>query len=414
MTKQKLRIGLFGYGCVGSGLYEVLKRTPNFNAEIVKICVKDKTKPRNIPAHNFTYDKNEILNDETINVVVELIDNADDAYEIVTTALREGKAVVTANKKLLSEHFTELYLLQQQYNTPLLYEASVGGAIPIIRTLEEYYDNDTLSSIEGILNGTTNFILTKTANEGKGYEEVLKEAQLLGFAESNPTLDVQAFDPKFKLTILLAHAFGLIVKPEEILNYGIHHLTERDVQYANEKGYKLKLVAQATKENNKVKALIIPKFVSPDNAFYNVNNEFNAVQISAAFSDKQLMKGKGAGSYPTAAAVLSDISALSYDYRYSYKKIEQLNNLELDNSALLNVYLRYTNIDIFEILHFETVEEEFMSKDYNYIIGKVSIKDLLAAELNNLKGIFIAEVEEPVLKIAGIEFGVLNLATQKV
>jgi homoserine dehydrogenase len=214
MTKQKLRIGLFGYGCVGSGLYEVLKRTPNFNAEIVKICVKDKTKPRNIPAHNFTYDKNEILNDETINVVVELIDNADDAYEIVTTALREGKAVVTANKKLLSEHFTELYLLQQQYNTPLLYEASVGGAIPIIRTLEEYYDNDTLSSIEGILNGTTNFILTKTANEGKGYEEVLKEAQLLGFAESNPTLDVQAFDPKFKLTILLAHAFGLIVKPE--------------------------------------------------------------------------------------------------------------------------------------------------------------------------------------------------------
>jgi homoserine dehydrogenase len=413
MTKQKLRIGLFGYGCVGSGLYEVLKRTPNFNAEIVKICVKDKTKPRNIPAHNFTYDKNEILNDETINVVVELIDNADDAYEIVTTALREGKAVVTANKKLLSEHFTELYLLQQQYNTPLLYEASVGGAIPIIRTLEEYYDNDTLSSIEGILNGTTNFILTKTANEGKGYEEVLKEAQLLGFAESNPTLDVQAFDPKFKLTILLAHAFGLIVKPEAILNYGIHHLTERDVQYANEKGYKLKLVAQATKENNKVKAFILPKFVTADNAFYNVNNEFNAVQISAAFSDKQLMKGKGAGSYPTAAAVLSDISALSYDYRYSYKKIEQLNNLELDNSALLNVYLRYTNIDIFETLHFETVEEEFMSKDYNYIIGKVSIKDLLAAELNNLKGIFIAEVEEPVLKIAGIELGVLNLATQK-
>jgi homoserine dehydrogenase len=144
-----------------------------------------------------------------------------------------------------------------------------------------------------------------------------------------------------------------------------------------------------------------------------VNNEYNAVQISAAFSDKQLMKGKGAGSYPTAAAVLSDISALSYDYRYSYKKIEQLNNLELDNSALLNVYLRYTNIDIFETLHFETVEEEFMSKDYNYIIGKVSIKDLLAAELNNLKGIFIAEVEEPVLKIAGIELGVLNLATQK-
>src|SRR6478735_4262788 len=241
----KLNIGLFGYGCVGSGLYEVLKQTPGLNAEITKICVKHPEKKRNLPSYHFTYDKNELLNDPAINVIVELIDNADDAYEIVTTALRKGKAVVTANKKLLAEHFAELYLLQQEYGTPLLYEASVGGSIPIIRTLEEYYDNDTLSSIEGILNGTTNYILTKTGNEGKGYEEVLKEAQQLGFAESNPKLDVQAFDPKFKLTILLAHAFGLVVKPEEILNYGIHHLTERDVQYANEKGYKLKLVAQA-------------------------------------------------------------------------------------------------------------------------------------------------------------------------
>lgn len=392
----KLKIGLFGYGCVGSGLYDVLKQTPNFKAEIVKICVKDKTKQRNLPSAYFTYDKNELLNDDSINVIVELIDDADEAYTIVSTALQKGKAVVTANKKLLAEHFTELYLLQQQYNTPLLYEASVGGAIPIIRTLEEYYDNDTLSSIEGILNGTTNFILTKTGNEGKGYEEVLKEAQELGFAESNPKLDVQAFDPKFKLTILLAHAFGLIVKPEEILNYGIHHLTERDVQYANEKGYKLKLVAQATKENNKVKALIIPKFVPADNAFFNVNNEFNAVQISAAFSDKQLMKGKGAGGYPTAAAVLSDISALGYDYRYSYKKIAQTNELELDNDALINIYLRYTDSDIFDLLHFETVEEEFISKEYKYIIGKVSLKDLLAANLNDSNGIFIAEVEEPI------------------
>ncbi len=414
MTKQKLKIGLFGYGCVGSGLYEVLKRTPNFNAEIVKICVKDKTKQRNIPAHHFTFDKNELLNDENINVIVELIDDADDAHDIVTTALQKGKAVVTANKKLLAEHFTELYLLQQQYNTPLLYEASVGGAIPIIRTLEEYYDNDTLSSIEGILNGTTNFILTKTSNEGKGYEEVLKEAQQLGFAESNPTLDVQAFDPKFKLIILLAHAFGLIVKPEAILNYGIHHLTERDVQYANEKGYKLKLVAQASKENDKVKAFIIPKFVPTDNAFYHVNNEFNAVQISAAFSDKQLMKGKGAGGYPTAAAVLSDISALSYDYKYSYKKIAQPNELELDNNALINIYLRYTNNEIFETLHFETVEEEFVSKEYKYIIGKVSIKDLLEIKLNELAGIFVAEIEEPVLNVGKIEFEALNLEAQKV
>ncbi|MES2780878.1 MAG: homoserine dehydrogenase [Bacteroidota bacterium] len=397
MTKQKLRIGLFGYGCVGSGLYDVLKRTPNFNAEIVKICVKDKHKPRNIPAHHFTFDKDELLNDESINVIVELIDNADDAFDIVTRALQQKKAVVTANKKLLAEHFTELYLLQQQHNTPLLYEASVGGAIPIIRTLEEYYDNDTLSSIEGILNGTTNFILTKTASEGKGYTEVLQEAQALGFAESDPTLDVQAFDPKYKLTILLAHAFGLIVKPEEILNYGIHHLTERDVQYANEKGYKLKLVAQASKEGSKIKAFIIPKFVQSEDAFYTVNNEFNAIQIEAAFSDKQLLKGKGAGSYPTAAAVLSDISALSYDYRYGYRKIEQHNLVSLNNDVLLNIYLRYTDNDIFDVLNFETVEEEFVSREYKYIIGKISLQQLLNADLNNRNDIFIAEAPEPIV-----------------
>lgn len=394
MTKQKLRIGLFGYGCVGSGLYEVLKRTPNFNAEIVKICVKDKQKARNIPAHHFTYDKDELLNDESINVIVELIDNADDAFEIVTWALRKKKAVVTANKKMLASHFTELYLLQQQYDTPLLYEASVGGAIPIIRTLEEYYDNDTLSSIEGILNGTTNFILTQTANEGKGYEDVLQEAQALGFAESDPTLDVQAFDPKYKLTILLAHAFGLIVKPDEILNYGIHQLTERDVQYATEKGFKLKLIAQATKEGSYIKAFIIPKFVQADHAFYTVNNEFNAIQIEAAFSDKQLLKGKGAGSYPTAAAVLSDISALSYDYRYGYRKIDQQQSVSLNNNVLLNIYLRYTDSDIFDVLHFETVEEEFVSKEYKYVIGKVSLQELLNADLNNRNDIFIAEMPD--------------------
>jgi homoserine dehydrogenase len=397
MTKQKLRIGLFGYGCVGSGLYEVLKRTPDFNAEIVKICVKDKQKQRNIPAHHFTYDKNELLEDESINVIVELIDNAEEAFDIVKQALRQKKAVVTANKKLLAEHFTELYLLQQQYDTPILYEAAVGGAIPIIRTLEEYYDNDTLSSIEGILNGTTNFILTKTAAEGKGYKEVLQEAKQLGFAESDPTLDVQAFDPKYKLTLLVAHAFGLIVKPEEILNYGIHHLTQRDVQYGIEKGYKLKLVAHASKEDPGIKAFILPKFIKQDEAFYSVNNEFNAIQIEAAFSDKQLLKGKGAGSYPTAAAVLSDISALRYDYRYGYRKLEQHQHVSLNNDVLLTVYLRYQDSDIFDVLQFETVEEEFVSREYKYIIGSVSLQQILAADLNNRNDIFLAEIPEPLL-----------------
>jgi len=394
MTKPTLNIGLFGYGCVGSGLYEVLKRTPGLNAEIAKICVKHPEKTRNLPSHYFTYDKDELLNDQTIDVIVELIDNAEDAYEIVTTALRKGKAVVTANKKLLAEHFTELYLLQQEYGKPLLYEASVGGSIPIIRTLEEYYDNDTLSSIEGILNGTTNYILTQTSETGKGYNEVLQQAQQLGFAETDPKLDVQAYDPKYKLTILLAHAFGLTVKPEEILNYGIHHLNERDLKYAEEKGLKLKLVAHAHKIGNTVQAYTLPRFVKSDDAFFHVQNEFNAVQVSAAFSDKQLLKGKGAGSYPTAAAVLSDISALAYDYKYGYKKL-QGNTPTLRNDVLLQVYLRYQNNSIFELIRFKTIDEEFVSSQYKYVIGKVLLSDLLEANLNEREGIFLAEVPEP-------------------
>lgn len=400
MTKQ-LTIGLFGYGCVGSGLYEVLQRTPDFNAEIRKICVKNKNKERNLPSAYFTYDKNDLLDDETINVIVELIDDAEEAFNIVSAALKKGKAVVTANKKMLAQHFEELYQLQQTHQVPLLYEASVGGSIPIIRSLEEYYDNDTLSNIEGVLNGTTNYILTKTFQENKSYEEVLLEAQQLGFAESDPTLDVQAFDPKFKLAILLAHTFGIVTPPEAILNYGIHNLGVYDTRFAREKGYAIKLIAEAAKVNNTVKAYVLPRFIKQDNAFYHVNNEFNAVQVTAAFSDTQLLKGKGAGSFPTAAAVLSDLSALRYNYSYGYKKIKQDEGLILNQEALVRIYLRYHDEAIFDLLDFQSIEEELVSKTYKYIIGTISIQQLLEANLNEIKNVFVAEIGVPAKDTVG-------------
>ncbi|MES2622549.1 MAG: homoserine dehydrogenase [Bacteroidota bacterium] len=235
---KKLRLGVFGFGVVGQGLYDVLHKTKGINAEVVKICVKHKDKQRPIPANYFTYDKNDILNDDSLDVVVELIDNADEAFDIVVAALKKGKAVVSANKKMIAEHLREFYDLQQQHNVSLLYEAAVCGGIPIIRNLEEYYDNDLLESLEGICNGTTNYILTKTSDEGLTYEEALKQAQDLGFAESNPTLDVKGYDAKFKLTILVNHTFGLFVKPEDIFNFGIQNLSVADSTYAKEKAYK--------------------------------------------------------------------------------------------------------------------------------------------------------------------------------
>ena len=390
---KKLRVGLFGFGVVGQGLYEVLHKTKGINAEVIKICVKHKNKTRPIDGHYFTFDKQEILNDASLDVVVELIDNADEAFAIVSEALKKGKAVVSANKKMIAEHLEELYELQNKYNAPFLYEASVCGSIPVIRNLEEYYDNDLLDSLEGICNGTTNYILTKTSEDGLSYDEALKQAQQLGFAESNPTLDVKAFDPKFKLLILLNHTFGLFVKPDDIFNFGIQNLSVADSTYAREKGYKIKLIAHTYRTVDKVVAYVIPKFIQPHNLFFDVRNEFNAVQLGAAFSDKQFFLGKGAGSFPTGSAVLSDIAALSYNYRYEYKKVKQNGRLPFSNDHDLKLYIRYTNEAILDELLVHDITERFWSPDTKYVIGKVKLQQLIDAKLNDRVDVFIAKAE---------------------
>ncbi len=390
---KKLRVGLFGFGVVGQGLYDVLHKTKGINAEVVKICVKHKDKPRPIPASNFTFDKNDILEDDSLDAVIELIDNANEAFAIVSTALKKGKAVVSANKKMIAEHLEELYQLQQKHNAPFLYEASACGSIPIIRNLEEYYDNDLLDSLEGICNGTTNYILTKTSEEGLTYDAALKKAQELGFAESNPTLDVKAFDPKFKLIILLNHTFGLFVKPEEVFNFGIQNLSPADSTYAKEKRFKIKLIAHTYRTNNKVVAYVIPKFIRPHDLFYDVRNEFNAVQLGAAFSDKQFFLGKGAGSHPTGSAVLSDIAALSYNYRYEYKKVKQNGNVPFSNDHDITLYIRYVNEAVLDELEVHDITQRFWSPDTKYVIGKVNLLKLIAAKLNDRVDVFVAKVE---------------------
>jgi len=390
---KKLRIGMFGYGVVGHGLYDVLHKTKGLNAEIVRIAVKHPDKKRDLPAELFTFDKNDILKDDSLDVVVELIDNADEAFDIVSTALKKGKAVVSANKKLIAEHLQELYDLQKKHDVPFLYEGSVCGSIPIIRNLEEYYDNDLLDSLEGICNGTTNYILTKTSEENLSYDDALKGAQQLGFAESNPTLDVKGFDAKFKLTILTLHTFGLIVKPDNIFNFGIQNLSVADSTYAKEKGFKIKLIAHTYRTDDKVVSYVIPKFIKPDDLFYNVRNEFNAVQLGAAFSDKQFFLGKGAGSYPTGSAVLSDIAALNHNYRYEYKKVKQSDTVPFSNDHYLNLYIRYSNENVLEELDVRDISQRFTSNDTKYVIGKVKLSKLIDAKLNDRVDVFVAKID---------------------
>ncbi|HLA54816.1 MAG TPA: homoserine dehydrogenase [Flavobacterium sp.] len=378
MSNKKLNIGLFGFGCVGFGLYEVLQQTPGLKANIKNICVKDHNKKRPIGAENFTFDRNDIFNDPEINVIVELIDDADAAFEIVSTALKSGKAVVSANKKMIAEHFTELLELQQKYNMPLLYEAACCASMPIIRNLEEYYDNDLLESIEGIVNGSTNYILTKTFKDNLSYEDALKEAQEKGFAESNPILDTGGFDAKYKLLILLAHSFGYVAKPEDLFNIGINHIGKLELKYAREKGLKIKLVAQAFKNlNGDISAFVLPKFIGNENRLFNVDDVFNGVITKTSFADEQFFVGKGAGTHPTASAVLSDISALGYDYKYEYKKINQEQDVVFSNDVNLKVFLRHEVENALELKEqFIDIDESYLNHESGYITGTISLENL--------------------------------------
>ena len=389
---KKLKIGLFGFGVVGQGLHDII-RGQNLNLEIVKIAIKNPEKKRSLDAHLFTTSHEEILTNPEINTIVELIDDADAAFKIVKTALSKGKNVVSANKKMIAIHLEELVELQQEHGTSLLYEGAVCGSIPIIRNLEEYYDNELLHGISGIFNGSSNYILSKIFNEGLAYGTALKQAQDLGFAETDPILDVGGYDPKYKLTIATAHAYGLFINPDKILNIGIQNISDADIQYAREKNFKIKLVPTARKISTKqVVTYVLPKFVKADDFLYNVENEYNGVTVQAAFADKQFFFGKGAGGHPTGAAVLSDIAALRYDYRYEYKKYHQQNGLVHTDKVSIEVYLRYVHEYTVEKLQVENISERFSRNDYKYVIGSISLKNLIAnKELLLNKDVFIAQ-----------------------
>ncbi len=390
---NKLTLGIFGFGVVGQGLHDIIK-TKNLNFTIKRFVIKHPEKKRTLPAELFTTDANAILDDPEIDTVVELIDDADAAFDIVSKALRSGKNVVSANKKMIATHLKELVDIQHQYGTSLLYEGAVCGSIPIIRNLEEYYDNELLHSVTGIFNGSSNYILSKIFNENLKYAVALKQAQDLGFAETDPTLDVGGFDPKFKLAIVASHAYGLYISPDEILNIGIDRLTASDIQFAKEKNFKIKLVPTAREINDKAVILyVLPKLVAADNILYNVENEYNGVLVKAAFADEQFFYGKGAGGHPTGSAVLSDIAALRYGYKYEYKKHIDAGELTYSTDWEINVYLRYDEEKLIEKLDFSTITERYYAQDFKYVIGTINLSNILKhREALNRDEVFIAEI----------------------
>ena len=375
MGRKHLNIGIFGFGCVGQGLYETLTRSGSVPATIKKICIKDADKERTLPGHYFTTDPSEILNDPEIDVVLELIDDAEAAYQIVVRALVAGKAVVSANKKLLATHFEELQELQRETGSAFLYEGACCASIPIIRNLEEYYDNDLVQGISGIFNGSSNYILSRIFSEGWDYATALEAAQELGFAETDPTLDVEGYDPAYKLSILCAHAFGSRISAEQILRRGITGISGQEIRFAREKGWGLKLVARAERVGEELFASVLPTFVPASDPLFTVDNEYNAVLLEGAFSDIQFFKGKGAGSLPTGSAVLSDLSALGYGYRYEYRKGKG-RPLVRPARRSLRIYLRFQDPEAITAINFDEIEESYRSLDHCYVTGTVNSSEL--------------------------------------
>lgn len=380
MDNKQINIGLFGFGTVGKGLYDVLKKIQPENVSIVKVCV------RNVAKHSaeaqeleFTSNADDIFTDTRINFIVELIDDAEAAYGIVKRALQAKIPVVSGNKKMLARHIQEMIQLQRDNDTALLYDASACGSIPVIRNLEEYYDNDLLISVKGILNGSSNFILSKIFNEGMNYAEALKLAQDLGFAESDPTLDIGGWDSLFKLIIITIHAFGVYVEPEQIFTFGIGNMNEHDIQFAHEKRRRVKLVGWAEKvDEDKLVLSVMPHLLSKQKYIYSVEDEFNGVVIKGLFYYKQFMFGQGAGGFPTGSAVLSDITAQLYDYRYQYKKLQSQHQLHFTNDYKVRIYYRYDSPATLNLLEFSTIHESYYSDTYKYVVGDIELSQLQA------------------------------------
>ena len=389
--KKRMNIGLFGFGTVGRGLYDVIEETNLKEARIKRICIRNKAKERGVEA-DFTDNPDDIFADPEIDLIVELIDDAEASYTIVKRALEAHIPVVTGNKKMLAHHLEELVALQETTRTPLLYDASACGSIPVIRNLEEYYDNDLLISVKGILNGSSNFILSKIFNENMSYPEALRLAQELGFAESDPSLDIDGWDSLFKLVIITLHAFGRYVEPSRIFVHGISTMNDADIRFATEKERRIKLVAHVEKlPDGRMMMCVIPQLLSRDKYIYGVEDEFNGVVIKGKFYYKQFMFGRGAGGYPTGSAVLSDIMACFYNYRYEYKKLHSEVVPDYTDDFVFRIYLRYSSDEDLGLFRFVRVSESYISESSKYVVGDISLADLYAVR-EDIRGrdLFIA------------------------
>ena len=339
MEKKKIKIGLIGLGTVGSGVFKTLQ---NFeNIEIVKIAVRNKNKKRDIDGLDdsiITDDPYEVVNNPDIEIVAELVGGIKPALDLIKTAIKNGKHIVTANKELLAKHGEELLNFAEAHNKVILYEAAIAGGIPLIMPIKTILAGNKITKIKAILNGTTNYILTKMDIQGASYTDVLKEAQQLGYAEADPTGDVEGFDAAYKITTLATIAFGKRIKIDNVYREGITKISPDDMKAANEMGYKIKLIASAElNKEGKADVRVHPMLVPMSKTLAHINYVTNAVSLTGHPVGDVTLSGPGAGEFPTASSVVGDILAIASEIGKTDYILPMMRCKHSENAKMINI-----------------------------------------------------------------------------
>ncbi|MFT5905584.1 MAG: homoserine dehydrogenase [Cryomorphaceae bacterium] len=326
MTEQlkTIGVGLVGFGTVGTGVWETIQKNGQlisdrsnnqFKIKIVQAAVRDISKKRieDAPTELFTPDWQDVVQNDEVDIVVELMGGTTTAFDIVAAALKLGKTVVTGNKALLAERGAELFALSQQHHAAIHFEAAVAGGIPIIKAVQDSYVGNDIESMVGIINGTSNYILERMTTAGLGYPEALKEAQDLGYAESDPTLDVNGWDAAHKAILLASLAYGSVIDPADVYVRGIERVTSTDIEFAKNLGYNVKLLSVVVKHpDGQIELRTQPSFIPKSHILSSVNGVFNAIALKGDASGEALFYGRGAGKEPTASSAVADIVDAAY------------------------------------------------------------------------------------------------------
>ena len=391
-----MKIAIMGFGTVGTGVEEILykKRESllknNFDIKIEKVLIRNKNKKRS-PLDDdlaFTDDFDEILNSD-VDTVIDVTSSLEETYERIVKLMEAGKNIVTANKAVVSKYFEELNELAREKNIYFSYEAAVAGAIPVIHPIMEEAFFSDMNKVQGILNGTSNYILSKMEVEGSSYDEVLKEAQELGYAEADPTADVGGFDAMRKIRILSSLIYNAKINEDEIFTFGIENVKKADFDFAKERGYSIRVLAKSELANDKINISVIPTFVK-DNFFAKTFGGTNGVKVWGENFTSYELKGPGAGKLETADAVMRDLLRI-----LAKREIKTFydagNSYEVENNLENKFYVRTSEVstELKDLIE----EEKIIDNEHLLITRKVSLDDLRDA-LENLDKVFLAEIEE--------------------